>query len=81
MSKTTFQELAAGRLVPLLEKGIEVGSVQLEKRDCEELLFIFRTSIPLEPFLEVFTEMINKTVADYRAEQGGENEESNGSDL
>lgn len=81
MSKTTFQELAAGRLVPILEKGIELGTVQLERRDCEELLFILRTSIPLEPFLEVFTDMINKTVADYRAEQGENNANANGSDL
>lgn len=81
MSKTTFQELAAGRIVPILEKGIELGTVQLEKRDCEELLFILRTSIPLEPFLETFAEMINKTVAEYRAEQGEDNADSNGSDL
>lgn len=70
---TSFAELMSGRIVPILEEGIEKGSVQLSKTDCERLLFVLRTSIPLEPFLELFVEMMNKAASDYRAEQGGDN--------
>jgi hypothetical protein len=70
---TSFAELLSGRIVPILEEGIEKGSVQLSKTDCEGLLFVLRTSIPLEPFVELFTEMIRKATNDYRDEQGGKN--------
>lgn len=64
----SFAEIVSGRIVPILEEGIEKGSIQLEKTDCEHLLFILRTSIPLEPFLNLFVEMINKAANDYRRE-------------
>jgi hypothetical protein len=77
--KTPFAELIAGRIVPILEQGIEKGSVQLDRTDCEGLLFVLRTSIPLEPFIELFGEMMKKTAADWRAENRGTNEDINGS--
>jgi hypothetical protein len=70
---TSFAELMSGRIVPILEEGIEKGSVQLSKNDCEGLLFVLRTSIPLEPFIELFGEMVKKAGNDYRAAQGGDN--------
>lgn len=70
---TSFAEILSGRIVPILEEGIEKGSVQLSKTDCEDLLFVLRTSIPLEPFVELCTEMIRKAASDYRDEQGGKN--------
>lgn len=73
MTTTSFAELISGRIVPILEKGVEKGSVQLSKTDCEGILFVLRTSIPLEPFIELFVEMIHKAAIDYRAEQGGDN--------
>jgi hypothetical protein len=70
---TSFAEILSGRIVPILEEGTEKGSVQLSKTDCEGLLFVLRTSIPLEPFVELFTEMIRKAASDYRDEQGEKN--------
>jgi hypothetical protein len=73
----SFAEIVSGRIIPILENGVEKGSIQLDKTDCENILFMLRTSIPLEPFLNLFVEMIHKATTDYRRE----NADVNGSDF
>lgn len=59
--KPDFAELVLSRVVPLLEVGAETGLVELEGDDCTALLFVLQTSVPLEPFLELFAELTKRT--------------------
>lgn len=59
-----FAELVRDHLIPMLEGGAEGEGVQLSADDCEKLVFFLRTSVPLEPFLETFVDLIHSTVAE-----------------
>lgn len=58
----SFSVLVRDQLIPKLEKGAEGKDVELSADDCQRLLFYLRTSVPLEPFLETFVELIHSTL-------------------
>ena len=72
--KPDFSELVLSRVVPLLEVGAETGLVELEGADCTALLFVLQTSVPLEPFLELFSELTKRTFLKAPPAPGGEND-------
>ena len=52
-------------LEPVLTKlkiGRESGSVELNEQDCRALLFVLSTSIPIEPFIALFHDLIHQTL-------------------
>lgn len=49
-------------VLPKLKSGRETGSVELDERDCQALLFVLSTSIPIEPFIVLFHELIRETL-------------------
>ena len=57
-----YSEILTERIVTKLRKGAEKGRIELSSDDCEKLLFLLRTSVPLEPFLNVFTGLLKQTV-------------------
>jgi len=61
-----YSVLIMERLIPKLEKGIEKGRIELSAEDCERFLFVLRTSVPLEPFLMVFSQLINETMCEFQ---------------
>lgn len=60
-----YSQIVQGRLIPKLNKGVEKGRLELTGEDCEKLLFVLRTSVPLEPFLSSFVEIIGNTIDDH----------------
>jgi hypothetical protein len=60
----SFAETIRDQLIPMLEKGAEGKGAKLSADECEKLVFFLRTSVPLEPFLETFVELIHSTVAE-----------------
>ena len=65
-NKLPYQAFVAESLIPKLERGVEKGRIELTGDDCEKLLFVFRTSVSLEPFMELFSQLIARTVDDYK---------------
>lgn len=60
-----YSQIVQERLIPKLNKGVEKGRLELTADDCEKLLFILRTSVPLEPFLASFVDIIHSTLDDH----------------
>jgi len=50
------------QIAPILELGKEGEGAHLTPFECKTLLFVLRTSVPLEPFTELFSEIIKKTL-------------------
>lgn len=60
-----YSSIVQERLIPKLKKGAEKGRLELTGDDCEKLLFVLRTSVPLEPFLASFVDIIGSTFDDF----------------
>jgi hypothetical protein len=58
----SLAELVRDELIPKLEIGAKNGSITLNASECDRLCFFLRTSVPLEPFLETFVDMIHSTL-------------------
>jgi len=56
-------------LIPSLIKGARDKGCHLSRSDCQALLFTLRTSISLEPFIDLFSRMIRFRIADFEEEQ------------
>lgn len=50
------------QIAPLLELGKRGEGAHLTPDECTNLLFVLRTSVPLEPFTELFAELLKKTL-------------------
>lgn len=70
----SYSSIVRDRLAPKLQRGAEKGRLELTGDDCEKLLFVIRTSVPLEPFLEQFVNIIKSTCDDFR--KVGDDDES-----
>jgi hypothetical protein len=57
-----FADLVKQKIVPILERGSTGERIELGADDCDALLFVLRTSVPLEPFLELFSQMTKATI-------------------
>lgn len=57
-----FSDLVKQKIVPILERGSAGERIELGAADCDALLFVLRTSVPLEPFLDLFSKMTNATI-------------------
>jgi hypothetical protein len=55
-------KIVLDRVVPLLETGAHTGYIELDKDDCEALLFVLRTSVSIEPFLDLFSKILKETI-------------------
>lgn len=55
-------EIIMREIAPLLEAGKRGDGILLSRHNCESLLFVLRTSVPLEPFTQLFSEIIKKTL-------------------
>lgn len=59
----SLSDIVVRGIVPRLLQGIESGDgLHLESEDCKALLFVLKTSVSLEPFLNLFSEIIKKTI-------------------
>lgn len=57
-----FSDLVKQKIVPILEMGSAGERIELGADDCDALLFVLRTSVPLEPFLDLFSKMTKATI-------------------
>lgn len=57
-----FSDLVKQKIVPILERGSAGERIELGADDCDALLFVLRTSVPLEPFLDLFSKMTKATI-------------------
>ena len=57
-----FTDLVKQKIVPILERGSAGERIEIGREDCSALLFVLRTSVPLEPFLELFSQLTNATI-------------------
>jgi hypothetical protein len=57
-----FTDIVKQKIVPILERGSAGERIELGADDCEALLFVLRTSVPLEPFLELFSQITKATI-------------------
>lgn len=57
-----FSDLVKRHIVPILERGSAGERIELGADDCDALLFVLRTSVPLEPFLDLFSKMTKATI-------------------
>lgn len=57
--------LAARRLIPILEEGIQKGGAILTEKDCADVLFVFQTSVSVSPLISKFAELINDALAPF----------------
>lgn len=69
MRSFSYADMIKERLIPKLLKGADKGRIELNSDDCEKLLFVLRTSVPLEPFLASFVDIIGQTFDDYYRER------------
>jgi len=66
----TVNEIITGEIAPLLEVGKNGKGCFLSAHNCKSLLFVLRTSVPIEPFTALFSKFltasraifINKTI-------------------
>jgi len=61
----SYSRVVIDRIIPKLRRGQKRGRLELTGDDCEKLLFVLRTSIPLEPFLTNFVEVMHMTFDDH----------------
>lgn len=59
---TSYSTIVTERLIPLLQTGAETDLIELDGEDCRALLFVLRTSVPLEPFLDLFSQLTHATI-------------------
>lgn len=59
----SYAEMVKDELLPVIEKGAKNAGVALDAEDCKKLVFLLRTSITLEPFLEIFVSIIQKNTS------------------
>jgi hypothetical protein len=52
-------------VIPKLKRGLKSGRVELTAEDCDRLLIVLSTSVSLEPFLDLFSKLMQSTVAEY----------------
>ena len=57
-----ISDLVKQKIVPILERGSAGERIDLGADDCDALLFVLRTSVPLEPFLDLFSQMTKATI-------------------
>ena len=57
-----FTEIVKQKIIPMLERGSAGERIELGADDCDSLLFVLRTSVPLEPFLDLFSQMTKATI-------------------
>lgn len=55
-------EIIMREIAPLLEAGKRGEGIHLSRHACESLLFVLRTAVPLEPFTQLFSEIMKKTL-------------------
>lgn len=60
-TKPTTAEIEALKLLPVLHEGAENDGCHLDAETCKRLLFILRTSVSLEPLLDIMSAMIHRT--------------------
>lgn len=57
-----LRTIVLNRVVPLLEAGVRQGRIELDKDDCDALMFVLKTSVSLEPFLDLFSRILKETI-------------------
>lgn len=72
-----LRQIVLDRVVPLLETGAHTGYIELDKDDCEALIFVLKTSVSLEPFLDLFSKILKETVINEKASTKEERQEVN----
>jgi hypothetical protein len=72
-----LRQIVLDRVVPLLETGVRHGRIELDKDDCDALLFVLKTSVSLEPFLDLFSKILKETVINEKASTKEELKEVN----
>jgi hypothetical protein len=62
-TETTFTDLVLPTLLPKLRKGQKTGLLQLDGKDCDELLKVMQVSVTIETFIEHMASMCRNTLA------------------
>lgn len=70
----SYSRIVIERIIPKLKRGQKRGRLELSGEDCEKLLFVLRTSVPLEPIITNFVEVIRMTFDDQYCCRGNKEE-------
>lgn len=57
-------------VLPKLKIGRESGSVELNEQDCRALLFVLSSSVPIEPLIGLFHDLIQQTLISIEPKEG-----------
>jgi hypothetical protein len=60
---TTFSELVLPALLPKLRQGKKAGTLELDGKDCDELLKVMQVSVTIETYIEHMANLCRHTLA------------------
>jgi hypothetical protein len=64
--RRSTKTLLLEEIVPALHRGVRVGSVQLNGRQCEALILVLSQSVDIEPLIACFHSLIGETLIQFK---------------
>lgn len=65
--KASTKAIMLEEIIPKLNRGVRVGSVNLNGRECEALILVLSQSVDIEPLISCFYSLIGDTLIQFKS--------------